>query len=342
MARILCSLSSISFTCEHFPILLESRESYHPIFDVPQRKLLPFLKKWAAGELTPTDSYLLFLALLRSSELVNFRVPCIRTARTDSIIAQNMEALARSVTRINTIVSPASLFPSFVISTDTRDLDNVRYWIENWNEHYADFQNGTRRDYDTRKLVQKEAALSRLIRSPHKSVASYATQLAEWAAVAGSFPSFTIKSPFNGFPTSIADYWKVIISRCATESYLFSIPEKDLEELIEHCQEHIPNQSDDESRFSFALFKLLNSAKKKKEGLLNFGDKDIGATTYAILEDSSDTQDLNIKLMVDHAPETKPTPDQYPSKFQFMKAMARWNMAQRYKKDSNPPEGNQS
>lgn len=334
MARILCSLSSISFTCEHFPILLESRESYHPIFDVPQRKLLPFLRKWSAGELTPTDSYLLFLALLRSSELVNFRVPCVRTSRTDSIIAQNMESLVRSVTRINTIVSPASLFPSFVISVETRDLDNVKYWIENWDEHYKDFQNGTRRDYDTRKLVQKEAALSRLIRSPHKPVSSYASQLADWAATAGSFPTFTIKSPFNGFPTSLADYWKVIISRCATESYLYSIPKKDLEELIEHCQENIPNQSEDETRFSFALFKLLNSALKKRDALLDFGDKDIGDTSYRILEESTDTQDLNIKLMIDHAPEIKPERNQYKTNFEFMRAMARWNMAQRYKKDS--------
>mgnify|MGYP000735790344 CR=1 FL=1 len=56
MAKILCAYSGIEFSCEHFPITLHARESYHPIFNVPQKKLLSYLGKWAGNELTPTDN----------------------------------------------------------------------------------------------------------------------------------------------------------------------------------------------------------------------------------------------------------------------------------------------
>lgn len=339
MAKILCALSGISFTCEHFPITLESRETYHPIFDVSQKKLLPYLGKWSSNQLTLTDSYLLFLSLLHSSELVQFRTSVLRTTATDSIVAQNMEFLAKTVIKLNTVSTPAKLFPSFAITSDTRDLSNVHHWIENWKEHYDDFQNGLRRDYDTRKLVKRESALERLIKSPHKPISSYSSQLADWASIAGQFPSYAVKSPFNGFNIALSDYWKLIISRCANESQLYSVPKADLEELIEHCEENIGATG---SIFSHALFKVLRTAQRKQASFLGYGDKDIGETTYSILESSDDVEDLNIKLMIDTAPEFEPKPDQYPTKFEFMRAKARWDMAKRYAPPKSSPSNQSS
>jgi len=113
--QILCAYSSITFTVEHFPGTLSSRESYHPVFDMPQKRLLSNLGKWSSGGLTPTDSYLMFLAVLRSTDLVDFRVPAIRTEKTDATIAQNMEALCRTVIRLNSVSNPAVCFPLFVL-----------------------------------------------------------------------------------------------------------------------------------------------------------------------------------------------------------------------------------
>src|SRR3990172_712457 len=99
--KILCSISSTEFNVEHFPGYLSSREVSHPIFYLPQKKLLSYMAKWSGSELTRTDSYLLFLAILNSTELVHFRVPIFKDNRTDSIIAQNMEKLALTVTKLN-------------------------------------------------------------------------------------------------------------------------------------------------------------------------------------------------------------------------------------------------
>jgi hypothetical protein len=324
--KILCSLSGLEFTCEHFPGTFYSKETYHPIFHIEQKKLLVYLKKWAGNELTPTDSYLLFLALLKSSDLVEFRVPVFRTEKTDSIIYNNMEYLARTVIKLNTVSNPGVIFPHYVITPDTRFLTNIHHWIENWEKEYEDFLNGKRKDIQDRKLVQREAALARLIKNPHKAVSAYATEIAAWASVAGSFPVFTINSPFKDQgKVELKDYWKEIIVRCCRNELLFSIPKKDLDELLEHCEDHVPVGS----IYSNALFKVLRTAHEKHKNFLSLGEYDI-KSTYSLLSQEDTAEAANIKSMIDQAPEEEPRMEQYPTKFKYLQAKLRWDMAKRY------------
>jgi hypothetical protein len=330
MAKILCAYSGISFQVEHFPVVLNQRESYHPIFDIPQRKLLPFLRKWGANELTPTDSYLLFLALLKSSDLVDFRYPVVRTEDTDSIVAQNMEILAKTVMKINTVTSSAQVFPSYVITPDTRTLANIDVWVENWLEAYEDFCNGARKDYDNRRIGDKERLLERLIKNKHREVTSYANQLAEWAALAGKFPKFTTNSPFSGKPVTCEDYWKQLIVKCAHGAYLTEQMRIDVKELLDHCEDNVSMLG---SIYSKTLFSVLRVAIEKAKNFLELGDRDIARSTYSLLESSDQVEELNIKAIIDSAPDTMPTREQYPTKFQFLRAKMRYETAQTYKKN---------
>ena len=324
--KILCSLSGIEFTCEHFPGSFYAREVHHPVFTIPQKKLLSYTGKWAAGELTPTDSYLLFLALLHSSELVNFRVPAIRTKDTDAIVAKNMEFLLRTVIKLNTVTNPEEVFPHYVISLDTRTLENVDSWIETWEEAYKDFLSGYVSAHDSAiyhaKLNTRTNALARMIKSPHKKVSDYSHQIADWAAVAGAFPEFYMLNPLTRNNTTCADYWKDIIHRCAKNEFLFNIPDKDLKELIEHCEEYIPIGS----IYSNTLFKLLRGASEKKHNFLGLGDFDLTKTTYRILSEQDTMEGAQIQAMVDSAPEEYPRQESYPTKMAFIRAKMRWDM----------------
>jgi hypothetical protein len=329
--QILCAYSSITFTVEHFPGSLSSRESYHPVFDMPQKKLLACLGKWSSSGLTPTDSYLMFLAVLRSTDLVDFRVPAIRTERTDSIIAQNMEGLCRIVIKLNSVSNPAVCFPHYVISPDTRGLDNVRYWIENWHDSYNVFVSGRVKDIEGReewrRLNLREAALQRLIKNPHRSIASYASQIADWAAIAGSFPSSgTIPSPFSGQQVTVSDYWQNLIELCASETKLFSIPRDDLQELLDHCEEHIPVGS----IYSNALFKIIRHAMERQKSFLGLGDLDIMRSTYEILTSTDNVEEANLRASIQAAPVEEPRQEQYASKFEFLRAKLRYQMAKKH------------
>jgi hypothetical protein len=335
--KILCTYSGVEFNCEHFPGTFYSREVCHPVFYIPLKKLLSYTGKWAAGELTPTDSYLLFLSILKSTDLVEFRVPVFKNQYTDSLIAQNMEFLVTTVTKLNAVSTPSVVFPHYVITPETRFLTNVRYWIENWAEAYKDFQSGRGRDYDNRKLLHREAALQRMIKNPHKPIRDYAAQIADWAAIAGEFPNFLVTDPFRASREKItlSDMWKLIITRCAKEEYLYTIPKSDLQELIDHCEDRIPIGS----IYSNALFTLLRKAQDKQKNWLGLGDMDI-KSSFEILAKTDDAETANIRAAIQSAPEQEPRPEQYPTKFLYMKAKFRWQMAKRYQSPDSGTDSN--
>lgn len=326
--KIMCAYSSVEFTCEHFPGTFYAKEAYHPIFLLPQRKLLPYIGKWAAGELTPTDSYLLFLALLRSSELVDFRVPVFRNEHTDALVANNMEYLIRTILTLNTVTNPGVHFPQFVITADTRFLQNVQHWIAAWNKIYHEMKDGHKTAHDWQKLNRRDMALQRMIKSPHRKVESYSSELAMWAEAAAEFPTFQTSSPWTKGTVAINEYWKEIIRRCTKNEQLFSIQRKDLQELLEHCEEHIQFGSIQ----SNLLFKVLRAALEKQKNFLGLGDMDI-KSSFAILDSSDDVESAQIKTMIQVAPVEEPRPEQYPTKLAYLRAKMRFDMATKYKKE---------
>ena len=328
--KILCSNSSIEFDCSHFPGTFYSRELIHPIFYLPQKRLLSYTKKWASGELTPTDSYLLFLALLNSSEQIDFRVPVYKNEHTDRIVALNMEPLVLSVIKLNTVRNPAVTFPRFVITPETRFLTNVHHWIECWNDAYQSFQDGYRSAHESRKLITRESALQRMIKNPHKNIASIAQSLADWAETAGEFPQFLTQSPWNSIQIPCSEYWKALIVRAAKDQFLHSVPAKDLQELLDHCEENIPPGT----IYSHELFKLLRRAAERQKNYLGFGDIDL-RSTYSMLEDGASAESANMKAMIDSAPLEEPKPEQYPTKFKYIQAKLKWDMAKKYGADSD-------
>jgi hypothetical protein len=325
--KVLCKYSGLSFTCEHFPGTLDRGETCHPIFLIPQKRLLSYLGKWSSGHLPPTDSYLLFLALLNSSEQIYWRTSAFRTDKTDSIVSQNMEYLARTLPKLNSVRSPSKTFPSFAIGSETADLSNVHYWIEAWESEYKSFQTGYVARNIAQKIESREAALERLIKNPFRNSLAFSRQLAEWASVAGSFPTFLIKSPFTGLPQPVSDYWKLLIQKAAGETSLYTIPSNDLAELLEHCEENIEAGS----IHAHALFTHLRNAITKQKSYLGFGDKDSPLTlSYAILSSSDDVEAANLRVAIESAPTIEPKPEDYPTRFAYLKAKCKYDMARKY------------
>lgn len=324
MARILCAYSGIEFSCEHIPLYLTAREVAHPIFSLSLSKLIPLHKKWEAGELTPIDSYLLFLALLDSTDCVEFRVPVHRNQLTDSVVATNLSDLLEVVCKVAKIKSPHFAVPSFVISPETKTLDTVHYWIASWESCIDDFESGYMAGSQRRRLEERETYLEKLIKSGEKETASYASSLAEWASLAGKFPTGLIPTPFGTM--SLSDYWKLIIRKCIRVESIFQIPEIDLNDLIEHCEDYI----DAGSIYAFALFKLLREGKQKHRSFLGLGDLDIPSGTYKILADDDSVEDANKLMMIQTAPDREPRSVDFPSRISYLKAKAKWDMKVAY------------
>jgi hypothetical protein len=326
MSRILCAYSGIEFQVEHFPhMYLTSRECFHPIFTLSSKKLLAtYSHKWADGELTETENYLLYLALLNSTDRIEWRVPAIRTSLTSSIIAKNMYALIQIVGKIDLASNnPALNLPYFVISPDTKDLSTSGDWIKIWNENWDDFQNGYRSSILREKISRREQALERFIKDKNKPVESYAGILAEWACDAAEFPLFLVT--YDGKEMTCAEYWKMIIRKCARSESIFSISDTDLDELIEHCEEHLDIQF--AGIFSHSVMFLLREGRKRKQNFLGLGEFVPLGTTYTMVEEGESVQTSNVKALISAAPSKLPVKEDYPSLIAYLRAKAAYDVA---------------
>lgn len=332
MAHIICAYSSLELHVNHFPISLTNRESHHPIFDAPQRTLFAYARKWAAAELTPTDSYLLFTALLKSSGRVHFRVAARYTAgATDSVVANSMEKLLVCLSRMNSINVAGEVFASVAITNESCNMENAKYWIQSWQDNYEDFKENYSFAANAKKLTIREAALERMIKSPHRDISYYASDLAKWASLAGNFPHGTTE--VDGLQIPISDYWENIIIAAANKRF-FTIPRRDLEECAEHCYENI----DPGNIFSQKLHAVLDGArnylagflgdisgvgKKSRVPIWNFPGKEPGAA-----ENDEDIFAANLDVVVANAPTEIPIRAKFATNMQYLMAKIRYDAAQ--------------
>lgn len=329
MANIICSKSGLSFNVQHMPFAMPAGYYDHPLFHTTQHKLLSLAGRWAAHKLTSEESYLLYLALLDSTDLIQWRCPAIYWNRTDGIISRSMESLIQMIGKINMIKHPSFVLPSFVISKETRTLENSPYWIQAWESNYNDWRTGLREDRMRAKLMEREAALERLIKSS-ASVDSYSKSLASWAATAGDFPTWETIHPVTHRMVPIKTYWIQIITTIADEDQLQRYPRKDIVELLEHCELNIPIGS----IFSHTLFKYLREGLESYDDYLGLS----GLTTeFTILPPTASTNvyDINRAMTAQAVPESEPIKSKYPSVGAWLKDYTKWKLAQALEKKRN-------
>ena len=336
MARITCANSGVEFSCEHLPLSLSSREVLHPFFYIPRRRLISLTPQWIQQKLSPTESYLLYLSLLHSTDLIEWRVPAVYHAKTAQIIANNMEQLIHIIGRIDVIKHPSFVLPHFVISHDTCSLENSYHWIQVWLQNYNDWSQHIKDHSNDQEITRREHALQKLIKTSHKRIEDYPTLLAGWARKAGDFPTFSVT--IRGIKQELADYWEDIIIKCAKAETAFQVNSADLDELIGHCEDNIAEEG---SIYSNALMKYLRRGKHMQESYLGFGDIDLASSTtsrsltaYTILDTGTTAEKANIQNMIDSAPAGKPDKKNYPDTISYLKAQARWLMKEAYQAGS--------
>lgn len=322
--KILCAKSGLLFTAEYFPFTHDTIQSpiCHPCFSIPQKKLLSLSAKWAMqdGAFTDVDSYLLFLSLLHSSNLVEWRYPCQYTEDTAAIVANNMEDLIQFVGAMNLLPvhRHSTTFTQIAITKENNTLANVHYWIANWETNIEDYRENYQSEKLRDDLVRRELALEKLIKSPHREI-QMATQIANWAAVAGKFPSFSVASPFGTMQCD--EYWKLIIRKCINAESIFSVPSTDIQELIEHCEEYIEHGS----IYAHTLMQMLRNGLQKQNNFLGLGEWE--STPFVLMQSNDSVESANLQLLLATAPTVEPSILAYASRFEWLKAHTKWKLA---------------
>lgn len=324
MTTIVCAISGIEYRVEHFPHTINDRSESHPILSLPTKKLLSFIPRWVDGKLTPVESKLLFLGLMNSTGAIEFRAQALPS---ESTVALNMERLAKIVNWVDTVKLPSITIPHYAVTKDNCDLSNIRYWIDSWYECRTEFESGRVMRSDLDRQIDREAALQRMINSPSRSPAIYARILADWADSAVSFPKFAVS--VNGTNLQCNEYWKEIIRNCGRTDYqIWKIELNDLKEIVDYLEDNLEHGT----QFSTSLLRLMYDAVAKHE---NFLGLDISDSPYKIIDETSTTEQANIQALIIKAPDTLPTPEQYPSRVAYLRAKIAWDMAQKGKGTNN-------
>ena len=316
--QVYCQYSGITFTVENFANL---RLQYvHPIFSAEPKYLLSRSGDWAAQKLNEKECRLLFLSLLYSTDLVEFRTAAVPEHST---VQKNMEQLMRFVAWQSGLTNPAIAFPKFAIGPETRTLGNVKHWLEVWLEARKDFENGYRSTSILARMKTREGALERLIKNAGKKTDDYAGLLATWAMDAADVPA------------SLREYWTSLFKLKGLSVY--SAKEVDLEELVEHMEDFLDHGSIYAAATLRHCRKLLGMKKAglgfslgmPSEELAHLDYEKLITEPFKIVEDELET--YNTDVIVKQAPSEAPQEKDYPTRLAYLRAKAAFTLSQRAK-----------
>ena len=306
-SHAICAKTGLELTVTHFPYSFNKGQISHPIFSLGTRELIALTPLWTGRKLTTIESSLMFLALLNSTGLVEFRT---YARPAPEVVENNMESLLRITTWIYNVKHPALLMAKFAITQDTATLSNISHWMDIWFRCRKEFEDGYKEYQTARTKLIKESALEKLIKTPNKTPENYANSLADWAALAGNFPVSMIT--VNNKAVSIKDYWKSIIKLCGTKGNVWRIDTNDIQELLEHCEDRI----DAGNIYANALFRLLRNALKRQDGFMMMVDND------------NELERANIAAVVATAPTSLPIASDYATHIDYLRAKNAYNLAQ--------------
>lgn len=316
MARILCGISNVPFKCDHVPMVLQNREYNHPIFSLPQKKLLGLYSVYNKGELSDIDSYLLFLALLKSTEAVQFISPAIITESTVSIIAKNLGSLVQVIWETNAIVAPSFKQPKFYLRSDTATLDNISVWIAAWRSNIEEFKQGIIYQSQHEALVEVEKRLTKLIFTPEAGQIKLAAATADWADKAACFP------------VAKREEWKLTIRKCYNLEAMFSTPKELLIEIKCFCEENIEAGS---IQFH-TLMQTLRTGIANHNDFLGLGSfnnttKKASGASFTLLSADTSIEEASMLAIIASAPKNEPVIENYPNKLAFLQAKLAYRQA---------------
>lgn len=334
--RVKCRYSGVDFTVSSFSQIYLKNSSAHPIMYCPTEILLKQTENWANAELTETECSLLFVALLKSTDLVEFRTPASPDIKT---IKKNMDRLILTV-GWRTATGDVFPVPKFVVDTYTKDLETISGWLDAWNDAKSDWEIKGISWSLSQKLALREEALMKMIRSPSRKEDTYARQMAKYILEITQAPLYLHEEWTEIFLLKDnQDIWK-------TETEV-------IEKLLEWMEINLnPSTLIAHDAFS-RIRKIKNIAEKGISGGLGLDDlpeiyNEKGLPVFRIIKTAIDSnyqmpenrehisfesiEDHNLQVAIANAPENLPQPSEYKSRVDYLRALSAWRIKEEAQK----------
>ena len=327
MARVICAISGIELKVQHVPMVLNHRELAHPIFYLNQKTLLGFYARYNTPEsLNDLDSFLLFLALLNSTDQVKFEDPVIYNGRRSAkMVANHIHDLVTVIWETDSIWHPTFKQPSFRVraSNDTTNLSQVGDWITSWRKNIDLFKLRPMIRKQRESIKKAEEKLDSILHSGIKGT-KLASVVANWADKAGEFP------------LDKRELWMKTIRKCYNPSAMFVVAKSLLLEIKEYCELNIEADS---VHFHTLYSTLLQGIKHHSE-YLDLDNMASVPSDYTLLPDNADNNTIALTSILENAPKSEPTRTEYPSDLAFLRAKLRYRVYLHHLKVSKKPDTN--
>jgi hypothetical protein len=368
--NLTCPYSGLSYSIEGVALKKHSFVS-HPVLSLDLNDVLgSFLPRFAKEDLTQEELHLFGTYLLTKLPIESWGFPLLAKAELfywTPFWLKNLQHLASTVKRLSG-KKPKNL-PTFRLICDSQDdsinpLSQLKDWLDTANscinEYYAPIsEEALKRNKLFRANLSEEqftseeqcnAVIEKILRgslSTPREKEKFPTLIANWAAQVGDFPN-TIFRTSSGERKTLRNFWKEIIQNAfdlGTSGKGYSailtsdVTIADLDELQEHCMEHIPSGT----MHSRALWEELH---KLKEVILEFktparnSDLSIeilsSGDLASILEDVSHVAPVQT---IENDDPDMPRKEDYPSLSSFVKAKMAYKKEKELLESRNLKEG---
>lgn len=336
--KVKCAFSGLTFEISGFPGYLPSSAGYiHPahFLKLPALARSVALFESAPERFTESEAALLFSSLLNVSGLVRFTNPL--PAGSGASAFKFIPRLASLISDIFALppAAQSAFLPTIVIQSD---MDNWKELFADWEAGISCYYEGIHKQREREKLDSLTSRIQILNQKRDSlSIARKLNSVAEWASIAGEFPSFETVHPC-GTPILCNSYWKELIRACSTSSTLLNYPIADIQEMLDHCYEKIAVGDD----MAHELFGVIEGALERRANYLKFGTDNlvsISAVGSRIIFDETYVQNEDreketaaLDAIKASAPMEAPARADYPDNLSFIRAKLAFAVTQKSQK----------
>lgn len=315
--QVICSYSNLPIY--KTPYLLGcDLVDLHPIFRAKRKIILSpeFIHKFVKATAFE-EKKLIFLAVLNVTELVDFKVPAMPSLQVVERNFFKLHPLAEWLDHATYAYKNAVGFPNFVINHETQDLSSLSAWIESLEDIKTQL---IKKDIDRDRaawLSQKEDEIRKELGEATSLHRAFTPNLARWAL------------DFAEMSKTDERYikWVKILCSPLADSWVHEMDElRDIEEFFEL---NLPAEHPQVISVMAQIRLLIKECKRGFREFAIFGneDEDDEGGSFTILDDELGTG-ANLTKHLKNIPKDEPVLKNYPSRVEYLRASAKWKLAQ--------------
>jgi hypothetical protein len=244
----------------------------HPFYSLAAKKIPAILSLWQKGELSNTETHLLYTRFLLDTEHVSFTSPLVLTEALTEI--QNAQIIPLSKLVYSGCFQKDNIdLPGFAISSDSQDISELLSIWEIELESYRISYMISKQQHEIRAMLTRvQRAFASPLLTNRKKI------ILQWMNRCVTLPEFLTKHPVSKQMVSCKAYWEELLSKAIEGDHMLAYPEKDIVEFKEHLESELPLNYAQE----FSLLEELRAAISRKQNYFGYSFVDADDKSYAV------------------------------------------------------------